>query len=281
MQMRCEKVLVALVLAAACSCRGLPKASSLPAPKSDSVQVGQLVFHADFALANDHRLVRELIAERDDVSRMLGLPYTNEPIHVHLFRDADAYRAYLKREIPNAPTRRAFFVKSDTRLCVYAHWSDRVAEDLRHEVAHGYLHAALPNLPLWLDEGLAEYFEVPRGHGGLNRPHVSLLSDMVELDGWRPDLEALEQLTDARQMTQPNYAESWAWVHFLLSHAERREVLIAYLRDLREQGATPPLSRRLEREQLKREPELLSHIAALKVDSGATNVATGPYPTRR
>ena len=96
------------------------------------------------------------------------------------------------------PTRRAFFVESDTRLAVYAHWSDRVGEDLRHEVAHGYLHSMVPGLPLWLDEGLAEYFEVPRGNNGLNRPHLELLSDMMQYNGWQPNLERLAALTRRR-----------------------------------------------------------------------------------
>ena len=130
------------------------------------------------------------------------------------------------RNFPNVPSRRAFFLETDTRLAVYAHWSDRVAEDLRHEVAHGYLHSVVPGLPLWLDEGLAEYFEVPRGQNGLNQPHVELLSDMVEHDGWQPNLTGWRSLTDAAQMDQRDYAESWAWVYFMLhSPPERREML--------------------------------------------------------
>ena len=41
-------------------------------------------------------------------------------------------------------------------------------------MAHGYLHSAFPSIPLWLDEGLAEYFETPRGDAGLNGRHVAL-----------------------------------------------------------------------------------------------------------
>ncbi|GIT30210.1 MAG: hypothetical protein Ct9H300mP1_22560 [Planctomycetaceae bacterium] len=42
-------------------------------------------------------------------------------------------------------------------------------EDLRHEFTHGVLHSSLKRVPLWLDEGLAEYFEVvgPKP-GGVN-----------------------------------------------------------------------------------------------------------------
>ena len=110
-------------------------------------------------------------------------------------------------------------------------------------MAHGYLHASVPAIPLWIDEGLAEYFEVPRGHGGLNRPHLLLLSDMMEVNGWQPNLEELEALSSAGEMQQDDYAEAWAWVYFLLnSTPERRELLTEYLTELRDKGRAAPLS---------------------------------------
>jgi hypothetical protein len=146
---------------------------------------------------------------------------------------------------------------------VYAHWSDRVAEDLRHEVAHGYLHAVAPGLPLWLDEGLAEYFEVPRGRGGLNQPHVDLLVDLIQHNGWKPDLARLEQLTDIAQMDQQSYAEAWAWAYLLLETGpEHREALTAYLFDVRSRrGATRPLSARLRRDHIEPEQMLMNLLA--------------------
>jgi hypothetical protein len=117
---------------------------------------------------------------------------------------------------------------------------------LRHEVAHGYLHAVAPGLPLWLDEGIAEYFEVPRGSDGMNPPHVDLLSDMMQHDGWRPNLERLEQLTDAAAMDQRHYAEAWAWVYFLLhADTQSKQLLTTYLADVRTRGRVEPLSMRL------------------------------------
>ena len=135
-----------------------------------------------------------------DVTAPSDLRTTNEKINVYLFRDADRYRDYLMRNFPTVPSRRAFFLETDKRLCVYAHWSDRVAEDLRHEVAHGYLHAAIPECRCGWMKGLAEYFEVPRGQRGLNQPHVDLLTDMIEQENWKPNLKRLEKLTEAAQM---------------------------------------------------------------------------------
>jgi hypothetical protein len=242
--------------------RGLPQPAALPA--AYHVRVDQLMFHSDFELPREHRLVRELTAEREDIGRTLSLPGSEELIDVYLFRDAERYGRYAARHFPGVPSRRAFFLETDTRLAVYAHWSDRVAEDLRHEVAHGYLHALLPGLPLWLDEGLAEFFEVPRGQNGLNRPHLDLLSDMRRHESWLPDLVRLEQLTDAAQMAQLDYAEAWAWVYFLLhSDPERRELLTGYLAEMRARGAVAPLSQWLAKRGVEPERMLGDYLAGL------------------
>jgi uncharacterized protein DUF1570 len=260
------RFVILLLLLLMLSCRGLPQRSPLPA--AHEVAVGQLVFHSDFELPKDHRLVRELVQERDDICNTLALSCSAEPINVYLFGDADRYREYLMRNFPSVPSRRAFFLETDTRLAVYAHWSDRVAEDLRHEVAHGYLHSVMPGLPLWVDEGLAEYFEVPRGMAGLNQPHVALLADMVEHNGWRPNLKRLETLTDAAQMDQRDYAESWAWVYFMLhSPPERRQILTSYLADMRAKGAGEPMSARLAALNAEPDEPLTRYLATLNKDS--------------
>jgi hypothetical protein len=127
---------------------------------------------------------------------------------------------------PNLPRRRAFFVETDTRLSVYAYWGDRVAEDLRHEVVHGYLHAVVPHLPLWLDEGLAEYFEVPRGLSGLWAwVHYLLETSPRHQQLLRDHLQALIKstphapLSDELERLDPRCAERLAEHLALLRHS--------------------------------------------------------------
>jgi len=258
--------LLLLLLAATASCRSLPFARlAKPLPTDAPTAHEQLRFDCDFPLPAEHRLVRELQAERDDVYATLGLPASDEAIFVHLFHDADTYHEHLTRNFPMVPNRRAFFVETDTKLHVYAHWSDRVGEDLRHEVAHGYLHASVPAIPLWIDEGLAEYFEVPRGQGGLNRPHLLLLSDLIEHNGWQPKLTDLEALTTAGDMQQEHYAEAWAWVYFLLNTTpERRALLTGYLTELRDTGRAAPLSERLASRHIEPRRTLADYLITLK-----------------
>src|SRR3954471_9373981 len=135
-------ILILLPLLALTGCRTFSQPMNLPPqvkipqsmrlPDTHQVTVGQLVFHSDFELSADHRLLRQLRAERDDICRTTGLPSSNEPIDVYLFHDSDRYQQFLKYNFPNVPSRRAFFLETDMRLAVYAHWSDRVGEDLRH-----------------------------------------------------------------------------------------------------------------------------------------------------
>jgi hypothetical protein len=261
------QVIVALLIIG--GCRSIPRQAVLPSKYQ--LQADQLLVNSDFVLSPDHRLMRELTAERNDICQTLGLPPGNEPIEVYLFRDAESYGQFLLKHFPGVPSRRAFFLETDTRLTVYAHWSDRVGEDLRHEVAHGYLHAVAPGLPLWLDEGIAEYFEMPRGMDGLNGPHIDLLSDMMQHDGWSPDLERLEQLTDAAAMDQRHYAEAWAWVYFLLhSDPKSKQLLTKYLADVRAKGRVEPLSARLATQYAEPAHTLAEYMTSLNGDAVAS-----------
>lgn len=233
-------------------------------PDRNAIVFDQLTIYSNFPLPPHHRLLEDLRWMRGQLLASLALPSSSESIHVYLFESEERFTAFVRGHYPSFPLRRAFFVKSDTRLAVYAQWGDRVAEDLRHEVAHGYLHSVVPNIPLWVDEGLAEYFEVPRGAAGVNQPHVQLLAAECLQQTWRPDIERLEQLTSAANMTQEQYAESWLWVHWLLeSDAENRRILQDYLRLLRSNSSLPRLGQMIRARWPYPEQALVEHLHRL------------------
>lgn len=234
-------------------------APAQPAP----IQRGLLVIHADFPLPADNLLINELVAERQLIADRLGVPAADKQIHVYLYAEQAAYRAVVSALFPGFAERRAVFVDNPDQLAVYAHWSDRVAEDLRHEVAHGYLHAAVPNLPPWLDEGLAEYFEVGPQRAGLNSAHVDYLRKRLAANDWRPDLPRIERLT-AAGMAQADYAEAWLWVHWMLSAPlDRSSPLTPYLVDLSAGGQPGPLSSTLTPNGPAAAAELIEHLRRL------------------
>jgi hypothetical protein len=233
-------------------------------PEQFTVVRGQLVFHSDFPLPANHRLLEELTARRTDLEERLGLPRSDEPIHVYLFDSAVDFKEFVRARHPDFPPRRAFFLETDTRLQIYAQWGDRVAEDLRHEVTHGYIHSVISDAPLWLDEGLAEYSEAPRGQHGVNRDHLRHLGEQIRLGAWRPDLARLESIAPSRDLTQAEYAESWAWVHFLLeTRPERAAALRDYVAAIRRKGAAEPMSARLAGLEPDPAQALVAHVTAL------------------
>ena len=246
---------------ALCGCQTL-FTHPTPAPFEYQVVREQLVLHSDFPLPEQHRLIDELLAARQRVSEKLGFVPSDEPIHIYLFAEEASYYDFLQLRFPSFMNRRAIFVETDVALSVYAHWGDHVAEDLRHEVVHGYLHASVPNLPLWLDEGLAEYFEVARGRHGLNQTHLDFLSERT---AGKYNLSRLEQLSSAADMTQEDYAESWAWVHFLLeSQDDKSAALTDYLAELRQGKTEPTLSARLHKRLSTPELTLAEHLHTLR-----------------
>ena len=226
---------------------GLPPLSMAEdLPGRTERHVGQLRIHADFPLAGQHRLIRELDGLRVTISQELDLPISDEPIHLYLFADLADYQHFVQRHFPGFPNRRACFIETDTTLAVFAPWQERIAEDLRHETTHGYLHAVVPSIPLWLDEGLAEFFELPQPADGLHQAHADHLSGRLLEGTWQPRIERLEALEDAAAMSQDHYAEAWCWTHWLLrTTPARRRLLETYLTDLRHDPMTPPLSVRL------------------------------------
>lgn len=233
-------------------------------PEQHFLQSGQLEIHSDFKLPESHRLVTEL-AQRRDLANLLGVEPSEEPIHVFLFEDTEDYRQYMNNQHPDFPARRALFVKTDTQLKIYASWHSRVGEDLRHEVTHGYLHSAVDNIPLWLDEGLAEFFETGRGKQGSHSGHIHLLKTKLKQGKWSPNLQRLEMLDKAEALTQLDYAESWLWVHFLLFNLEVRDqhLLQAHLIQLRKHGSAFDITTAIDNEIDNVESAIIEHLKSL------------------
>ncbi len=237
-------------------------------PTRYKTQTGPYAIYTNFALPADAAAVRQLQALERQIEDALNVHVEpgDAPIEVYILDDRRAFTHFLTYYYPELPPRRAFFFAQGPRRVVYTYLGDRLEEDLRHEATHALLHTALAELPLWLDEGLAEYFEDGSAHGGVNAEHLRRLPDDLA-GGWSPDLRRLEGLQDVRQMTPRDYRESWAWVHYLLnSSSTNRANLLAYLGDLRATTDPVPLSERLEAPALGDGPTpgpaslLLSHL---------------------
>jgi hypothetical protein len=236
------------------------------APTKYQFRVGQFVFLSDFEIQRTLPIFKELAQMREQVYKELRLPASDREIYVYLFEDQERYERYMQAKHPELPKRRAFFLAQPRRLggaedlLVFTYWGHRIHQDLRHELTHALLHSVLKDVPLWLDEGLAEHFEMPPSWNGANAQHVELL-----LQAQSPfNLDRLEQLQDVQQMTPGEYREAWAWVHLLLHSSPRaRQVLITYLQELRTSAQPGALRPRLTEFLLAPEQALRDHLVDL------------------
>ncbi|MCS7046443.1 MAG: DUF1570 domain-containing protein [Gemmataceae bacterium] len=269
--------LAAAALLAGCSViplhpTGVPRAEREPvagAPAKYSFRVSQFVFLSDFEVQRNAPLFRELSTMREQVFKELHLPPSTTLVQVYLFEDKERYEKFMQSKYPDLPKRRAFFVAQPQRwgghedLIVYTYWGDRIQQDLRHELTHALLHSVLKDVPLWLDEGLAEFFEMPPSWNGVNYQHLEALRRGPGGPA-KCDLERLEKLSDVNQMSPSEYREAWAWTHLLLrSTPQAKQVLLQYLQDLRSTPRPGPLKPRLEQVFLNLEDALQRHLADL------------------
>lgn len=211
-------------------------ASTMPASVTqaawiDTRQVGPFTIHSTFPLAEYDRVFQELPELQRDICRTLGLPPARSPIAIYLFSNADQYQRYIERNYPKVPYRSALFISDGGVPTIYAYRKPDLDVDVRHECTHAMLHAVLPVVPLWLDEGLAKYFEVPANQRANGHPYFD---DLRWKWSWRlgmvRSMETLEQRGDLAEMDAADYRSAWAWVHFMLhGPMPARQVLVSYL----------------------------------------------------
>lgn len=254
----------ALTLAMMCAGCGISRQNTytVERPVRHNTAGNGFVIQSNFPIGEDAPLVEELNNLRTEITRTLVLPPQRDPVTVYLFSDEASYRRYMQTTWPNLPPRRAYFVGTSRELAVYSYRSPKVQEDLRHEFTHGLLHASLNTVPLWLDEGLAEYFEV-RGPtaGGPHLEHLKQLQD-ARAGGWNPSLYQLEQLSDFQKMTRQDYAEAWGWIHFMLQNdSDARQTLIDYVAELERREVAAPFMPRLEKSSPAYYNGMISHVS--------------------
>ncbi len=226
----------------------------------DRCDYGPFQIVADFPLPAIDSAIRDLSGLEHELQRTLGLLPAHNTIQVQLRADEEAHRDALKQMFPRLPYRRALFVQRNQQASVYAFRQPELPVDLRHECTHALLHANLAMVPLWLDEGLAEYFEMPEAQRAFGHPHLAALKWNLRLGMVRtvPSLEAAEDITD---MGGVEYRFAWAWVHFMLhGPVAAHRTLVEYIADIHR--GTPPgrLSERLNAAVPRLDDRMVQHF---------------------
>lgn len=221
-------------------------AAALPRKNDPWIQLKSPHF-ALFSNAGDRtarKIVLDLERLRSALSQLnpdlaLGSPV---PTWIYVFKDTSSFAPYRLVYQGRPRPSEGYFVVHPYGNHVVINADPR--RDATRLIFHEYLHEVLansyPNLPLWLNEGLAEYYSTFETTGGgeakIGLPiylHVAWLLDNALI----PLPQLLEIDTSSQVYNEGDrrgvfYAESWALVHYLLSKPERRQKTAEYLRDL-------------------------------------------------
>ena len=195
---------------------------------------GVVIVQANFPLTEIAAILEEIDMLQRDLTRNIGVPAPQEKIELCLFKDQKSYMDFLSEFFPKAPrNRRALYVKLDKKPgTLMVQKSKDFEVDLRHEMTHAIVHASIPRVPIWLDEGLAKYFEVPPQDRHSNHPYMREIRRSTGL-GMIPSLERLAKMENIDDMDTKEYRESWAWTHFMIHRTpETHRLLAAYLQML-------------------------------------------------
>lgn len=145
-----------------------------------------------------------------------------------------------------AATPGGLFISSPERHFVLLR-NDAPIEQKYRTVYHEYVHMVMrlnfPDLPLWLHEGLAEFFAIARvsdGNSDLGMPSQQLLQTL-KTGTMIPLTTMLEVSHDSPHYREQNkapmfYAQSWALTHYLMigdnrAHVEQLGAFLKLLRD--------------------------------------------------
>jgi hypothetical protein len=215
---------LAAMAAGAAWCVAPPARAAAEPAWIDQRRLGPFICRSTFPLDDALLADADLASLELELRRVLALRPCEGQVEVLLVSDAQQHRRLIAERHPDAPYRRALYYQSPKRqsakgqaqrAVIYAYRHAELAIDLRHECTHALLHGDLPMVPLWLDEGLAEYFEPRPADRARGPDHLDAVVAEVHQGRVMP-LQTLESKHDLAEMSAADYRYSWAWTHFLL-----------------------------------------------------------------
>lgn len=187
------------------------------------------------------RIVRVCVKE-------LGMSFNGYiPLRIHVVYDSAEFQAIEKRLFPThrgiqgfyAPTLDSIVIRGDhTRL--------DIVSTLYHEATHALMQREFTRTPVWINEGLAEFFEGFRVHGSSTMvfdpdhhdpwsKHLLLRGEMIPLDRYLhlSDKE-WRSIETSGQVTSLSRIMAWSLITFLMSHDEGIHAFSRYLQVIKQ-----------------------------------------------
>lgn len=144
-----------------CACAIAASARAADAAELRVMDTRYYRVHTDLERPLAEELGRRMDAMYDDYSRRLAdfNPSAEQKFEVYLFKRRDDYLKFTKNKVPNTG---GVFMPARNTLAAFLEGQGRDAlrRTLQHEAFHQFAFSAIhPDLPPWLNEGLATVFE--------------------------------------------------------------------------------------------------------------------------
>lgn len=143
------------------------------------------------------------------------------PFEVYIFSGKAGFESYCRGALGSTPVHCAGLYSPLLKQLLIWNQSDHAStlRTIRHEGLHQYVDSVTDSVPTWLNEGLAEYFEVSTTRLGVPGKGLVLPRNLRALRAMRRStvpFSTLARMSHARfyQRSQVLYPLSWAWVHF-------------------------------------------------------------------
>ncbi len=231
-----------------------PRVSQASAPLEIHVR------HQDFTLPNGlhEQTLRaiETIYQRYRKDFGLDLNGTAE-VNLHLFTKQADFRQWMEARIGNSnPHYAGVFLPGTNEVAVWR-WDaddDKVAQTILHESSHVLLYQLSPASPVWMHEGLAQYFQMLKVQDNSRAVVTALPSAQARIQQWLDDgnLITMRQYLSmddqqwrrlAHQLNAIPYTVAWGTTAFLMSKPVGRSTLRRLLQDLEKSDQRPDLER--------------------------------------
>ncbi|MFA5239711.1 MAG: hypothetical protein WC476_08415 [Phycisphaerae bacterium] len=192
----------------------------------------------------------------DTYKKSFGFDYPDDyKIKVTIFADKDKFTEYQKKQGKNRISELAYYSVRFKEAVVYWKTYSKRTEDAKfmvscvyHEVNHMLLMAEVPWIPLWINEGLSEYFDGLNVFGQnrrvyLHEHHQRWLKRWAE-KGFPVNLDEYlglnrsqwHELNRKIKHCNAGYTIGYSLVYFMMSRSSTEEVLKELLWEFKRKG---------------------------------------------
>jgi Tfp pilus assembly protein PilF len=222
--------------------------AAVPPPSADewkAITAGEFRIYSNASDRATKDIAANLLRMREAIGKITRLNvHAPVPTYVFIFKNERSFAPYRDAlfQKKNASVSGVFSSSRNANFIIFDSSAEQGADRVvYHELTHYFLRNTTPDLPLWVDEGLAEYyssFEVSGGKISIGRPivaHVQWLREHTPLP-LAEHFAVTQKSPDYSEGTRQGsfYAQSWALIHYLLTGEDaKRKQLAQFLANLR------------------------------------------------